>query len=774
VSAVWAAARAAVRRRRLQSTVIALVVLFSSATIVVALALLVAATGPFDRVFAQQRGAHLSVSFDAAQTDTDEAAQTGALATVSDSAGPFGMTAVDLESEVGSRPGRTTTVVGRDAPAGGVDEVDLWDGAWADEPGEIVMEGTPGDDELLLFYALGSTVRAPDGTSLTVVGHAHSVSETAGAWVAPEQMDAFGPTGFQMLYRLHDHAAAADVTAAAHDIAAASPAGSVLATQSYLTTKAAVAAGPGSYLVFLMTFGVLGLLVAVLIVANVVSGAVVSGFRHIGMLKALGFTPVQVVCIYLVMVSVPASVGAGLGTLIGHAVAQPLLSESFQEIGLGSVQVDPRVDLAALVGMPLMVLLAALGPTMRAHRLSAVEAVSAGAATHSGRGLRLQRRLTGSRLPRPISLGLGLPLARPGRTALTAAAVVLGVTTATFASGVVASVTTLEHVTRRSEALDVRVAPEVWGEHTAADAETTLLILEGLPDARAATATVDMELTAAGHTRTFDTRFILGESTDMGYPQQLTDGRWLDDTGEAVVTSRLARERGLGIGDELTYAWEGRTSTVTVVGVIAGTGSGVVYTGWDTLAGLTGDLATVPMPPQYEIDLAGTDDFDAYAAAVADTGLGLAAQRGTDQSSYTLTIVSLATVLTLMLATVAALGVFNTVVLNTKDRRRDLAMLKSIGMTPSQVVTMTVTSMAVLGAIGGLAGIGIGAAAHRLVVPLAAEAAQLDLPDGTTEIWQPPVLAALALAGVVIAVLGALLPARAASRMTIAEALRTE
>ncbi|MFK4265722.1 FtsX-like permease family protein [Streptomyces milbemycinicus] len=37
-----------------------------------------------------------------------------------------------------------------------------------------------------------------------------------------------------------------------------------------------------------------------------------------------------------------------------------------------------------------------------------------------------------------------------------------------------------------------------------------------------------------------------------------------------------------------------------------------------------------------------------------------------------------------MLTVVAALGVFNTVVLNTRDRRRDLGMLKSIGMTPRQ------------------------------------------------------------------------------------------
>lgn len=42
------------------------------------------------------------------------------------------------------------------------------------------------------------------------------------------------------------------------------------------------------------------------------------------------------------------------------------------------------------------------------------------------------------------------------------------------------------------------------------------------------------------------------------------------------------------------------------------------------------------------------------------------------------------------------------------------------------------------------------------------------------EVWRAPILAALALAGLVISVLGAMIPARAAARLTIAEALRTE
>ena len=50
---------------------------------------------------------------------------------------------------------------------------------------------------------------------------------------------------------------------------------------------------------FLIAFGVLGVLMAVLIIGNVIAGAVSTGTRRIGILKALGFTPSQVVRAYL-------------------------------------------------------------------------------------------------------------------------------------------------------------------------------------------------------------------------------------------------------------------------------------------------------------------------------------------------------------------------------------------------------------------------------------------------------------------------------------------
>jgi putative ABC transport system permease protein len=101
-------------------------------------------------------------------------------------------------------------------------------------------------------------------------------------------------------------------------------------------------------------------------------------------------------------------------------------------------------------------------------------------------------------------------------------------------------------------------------------------------------------------------------------------------------------------------------------------------------------------------------------------------------------------------------------------------MLKSIGMTPRQVTTMMVTSMAVLGLVAGLIGIPAGVAALRVVVPLMGEAAQVTFPAGMLDVYPLWLLTVLALAGIGIAALGAFLPARSAARLTIAEVLHNE
>ncbi|MCP2324195.1 putative ABC transport system permease protein [Hamadaea flava] len=787
MSAVWRAARAAIQRRRLQTFVIGLVVLMSTLTIVIALVLLDASSAPFDRTFTAQQGPHAVAVFD--PTKVTDAELTSRRTGVASAAGPFRQALLDFREGDGPGPHGLFTVVGRGDPGGPVDRLDLWRGRWPTGPGEVVLNLPPmsGDDpqELPDEITLG-------GVKFLVVGHAYSLSQTADAWVTPEQMTALKPTGVQMLYRFTgDVSTKAEVEAAVAAVTSGLTADALIAAQPYQVVKDKIAADIAVYVPLLATFGVLGLVVAVVIVGNVVSGAVVSGFRHIGVLKAIGFTPRQVVAVYLVMVSVPAVAGGVLGTVAGAFAAQPLLSDGFEGLGLGGgIGAAGWVWAVALLGVPTLVAVTALVPALRAHRLSAAEAISAGSAPRTGRGLRVQRRLAGTRLPRAVSLGLGLPFARPGRTAFTVVAVLLGVTTVTFATGLADTLTRVAAIEDRSSGqiavqpsdgsirisgegrLSPQDAPQVTGR---TDAQVEAL-LRGLPNAARVAAILGMPVPALGQTQPLRVNFVRGDYASMGYQDELTKGRWATRLDETVVSSELMRERGLTVGDRFTLELDGRRTELTIVGetMDGAIGPPAALVDWRVLTELAPDRVVRPWEVYYQVQLVRGGSVAAYVEAVRAADPGIDAWDTSQQNGLEVVVISFSAVLALLLSTVAALGVFNTVVLNVHERRRSLGMLKSIGMTPRQVVAVVLTSMGLLGAVGGLLGLPLGIVAHRVILPITADAARVAIPRAVLNMWHAPTLALLVVAGVLIALVGALVPARRAARLRIAEVLHNE
>ncbi|MGW2419973.1 ABC transporter permease [Streptomyces sp. NPDC001709] len=781
MSAVWRASRAAVRRRRLQTAVIGAVVLVSSMALVVALGLLDVVSGPFDRLFDQAHGAHVVATFDAAKVSGAQLGRTAERPGVRASAGPFRQAVIDMpESAAAEMPGMAPgplTVVGRADPGGDVDRLDLFAGHWAAGPGQIVLAlpDAPGMGHGS-HSPIGKRIRLPGQRPLTVVGLASSVSGTAQAWVSPQQITALHPTTYQMLYRFDRAATARQISADTAAVSVGLPSGSVLAHQSYLTLKAQIAANPNVYVPFLMAFGILGLLVAVLIVGSVVSGAVVSGFRHIGVLKSLGFTPRQVVAVYLVMVCVPATVGALVGTALGGVVAPPLLRQVFQGAKLGTATVDPTIGSWAYattaLGMPMMVLLAALIPALRAHRLSAARAISAGGAPHGGRGPAVQRWLTGVRLPRSVTLGLGLPFARPGRALLTVASVLLGVASVTFATGLSATMVSYgDAVQGVGKAQSTVWRGQTRFEQTAPhhDDAATQRLLRGLPHVADVAAVGFADVRILGRSEGVAIEGVRGGRSVL--PDDLARGRWMRRPGEVVASGRFLAKQALRLGDSFTLtAADGRQERVTLVGEILAGPEDWMRADWSTVTALTPDAQA----NQYWVRLAHGADFNAFTKAVQAADPGLYPAKNTMVNADAVTVISAASALTLMLTLVAAMGVFDTVVLSARERRRDLGMLKSIGMTPRQVTVMMVVSMAGLGLIGGILGLPLGVSAYRVVIPITEHAAQLTFPAWMLDVWHPGTLVLPALAGVAIAALGALIPARTAARQTIARVLHTE
>ncbi|WP_327092383.1 ABC transporter permease [Nonomuraea sp. NBC_01738] len=769
MSAVWRAARAAAWRRRLQTVVIGLVVLCSATTAMLALGLLDAASSPFDKAFDEQNGAHVVASFDTSKVSRAQLEETTRLPGVGAAAGPFDQMVLAVPKGARAAPAGPLTVVGRAGPEGVVDHVQIVHGRWPAAPGEIVINQRfavspkPG--------ALGSKLKLPGGVALTVVGFATSMSQSAGAWVVPEQLTVFKPPTTQMLYRFTSAATEEQLRANLAGITAKLPRGSLDASRSYLSIKAAFSGPSNDYLPFMTLFGVLGLVVSVLIVGNVISGAVISGFRHIGVLKALGFTPNQVVAVYLVMVCLPAVTGGVLGTALGGLLTAPVLESAFEgvETGTAAIAVGSWVPVVCLLGMPALAVVAALLPALRAHRLPAAPAISTGGASRARRGLRMQRLLGGTRLPRSVSLGLAQPFARPGRSAMTMAAIVLAVTTVTLSTGLTSTILAFNEAGSGGKTTEFFVRanrPGMGAARKLSDPQSEAM-LRSLPGTLTVTAGVFVGVDLTGQRQPLDVQFLRGDTPSMA--ATIVSGRWLEGPGEVVVPPAFLSQRGLKVGDQITLELKGEKTRASIVGEAMEGGPRFIWSSWETVH----TLAPRIQADLYQVRLKPGTDAKAYAQAVKAADPGLRAEIDADkgESIDTATVVGFASVFAMLLTLVASLGVFNTVLLNTRERRRDLGMLKSIGMTPWQVTAMTTTSMALLGAASGLLGIPLGMAGHRVVVD---NVGSVVFSDSMKAVWHVPQLVLLASAGLMIAVLGALLPATSAARLTIAKVLHSE
>ncbi|MFI6961346.1 ABC transporter permease [Streptomyces sp. NPDC050255] len=286
-----------------------------------------------------------------------------------------------------------------------------------------------------------------------------------------------------------------------------------------------------------------------------------------------------------------------------------------------------------------------------------------------------------------------------------------------------------------------------------------------MPGAKEVTADAMIRVTMDGGNQALFASFFRGDPPALA--TELVDGRWMDGPGEAVVGPAFLAQHRKKVGDRMALAVNGRTLPVTIVGQSMVGDARTLNVSWPTLTVLAPDRRAL----NYTAVLAPGTDAAAYVKAVKAADPGLYSRAVDSGNTATRTVVSFATVFTVLLTIVAALGVFNTVLLNTRERCRDLGMLKSIGMTPRQVVAMTVTSMAVLGLAAGVVGIPLGMLAHRLIVD---HVGVIAFPESMKDVWHASQVFGLALAGVTIAVLGALIPARSAARLTIAKVLHNE
>ncbi|WP_063755867.1 MULTISPECIES: ABC transporter permease [unclassified Streptomyces] len=775
--------RAGLGRRRLQTGVMALTTLIAVAAATLALGLLVSSRGPFDRAFEGQDGAHLTVRFAGSVGVTQQQfGDTARAAGVADAAGPYPLASVRLWPLRETPPGYTpppSTLVGRAAPDGPVDRVALVDGRWAQAPGEIVLERAtlpPGIQQ-------GARVRAGQ-VELTVVGIASSAGRSADAWVVPEQVARLttAPPDVQMLYRLASSGTAEDVRAGQEAITAAAPAGALIGARSYLDVRQVAQQNTAAFVPFLTVFAFLGLAMSVLVIGTVVSGAVATGTRRIGILKSLGFTPLQVGRAYMAQALLPASAGALLGVLLGNALAVPVMAQVAEVYGTASAPVPAWVDVLVPTVALLVVAATAFVPALRAARLPAALVIGRGAGVAGARrGLRARHALGRLPLPQSVVLGLAGPLARPARSATTASAVAFGALAVTLAVGLGGTLVAVqtEGDPDRSGAVTVRtVLPPQGGPEASlaarpADPAAVARVLQGHPGIRSLWRTSRTEVDVAGLTG--GAPLVAYEGEDTGAGTAMISGRWFAAQGEAVVAGRFLKATGLRVGDGLVVSEQGRSARLTIVGEVFDLGDdGMTLR---TSSASVAALESPYLPAVFGVELTSGTDRDRCLAELNQVLEPLGAQASATESpssSVLAAMQGLIAMLTLMLVAVAGLGVLNTVVLDTRDRVRDQGVLKALGMTPRQTLVQVLTGVAAIGLVAGAVGAPLGTALHRAVMPAMGRAAGFTIPQAFIDVHGGLLPVLMALAGVPIAVAGALAPAFWAARTRTARALRAE
>ncbi|MFD8223078.1 FtsX-like permease family protein [Streptomyces massasporeus] len=738
-------------------------------------------------------------------------AKTGKLPGVTASAGPYPSTTFRLVDRSGFQL-PTLTLVGRSGPEGAVDRVDLTSGRWAHKPGEMVLDASFEGPAIEIGSPM-KTSNAKDAPTLSIVGFAVSAGRTADAWAAPAQVDALGsqghPVSSQMLYRFDSAGTKQQILAARKKLAASVGPGALLGTQSWLDTKRAADQGAAATVPFVMAFGALGIVMSVIIVSSVISGAVGTSLRRIGILKAIGFTPGEVVRAYVAQALIPAAVGIALGVLLGNLLAVPLLSDTGAVYGGVSLSVAWWVDVVVPAAALVVVGIAALIPALRAGRLRTVEAIAVGRAPRTGRGQWAHRAMGKLPLPRPVTYGLATPFTHPVRALAMLLAVVFGTVAATFAVGLTSSLNAIGTsqdpenraavtvtTTKAIEAAppppppvggDAGGPPPPGGSESgppavnnstaststrpeAADPAKVRSAVTSQPGTQSYYGKAQTEVTVAGVSGSIQASLYEGDSRPGRY--EMLTGHWIAGKGQVVVPSRFLERISTKLGDTVRVTYEKETADLRIVGESFDTSGSRLEIHADM-----GDFRSAE-PSTFLVETKPGVSADEYARNVAAVVQPLGGDATTasesGQDGVILIMAAMAALLTLMLITVAGLGVLNSVVLDTRERIHDLGVCKAIGMSPRQTLSLVLASVALIGMIGGLLGVPAGYALHHVVMPMMGRAVGTGLPSLVLDVYEPLQLLLLGGGGVLIAMLGALVPAGWAARARTVAALRAE
>jgi putative ABC transport system permease protein len=539
-------------------------------------------------------------------------------------------------------------------------------------------------------------------------------------------------------------------------------------------------------IMILGVMAILSLALGLFLVINTVNAVVAQQVPQIGVMKAIGGTTRQMMALYLSSVLVYG--------VIALLLAVPLAALAANSITEGMLKVmaipaDPTLHISrqAVIQMALIALLvpllAALWPIFSGVRITVRQAISSyGISGGFGKGL-LDRLLSRLRfLPRTVSLTIRNTFRRKGRVALTEITLIMaGVVFIMVMSSATSFTYTIKNVT---DNLGLRV---LINFQRPMRIDELMTVIEAQPHIDK----VEMQLlqvSSAFRNEDDETgediflNAVRPESALIKLP--IVAGRWLlPEDGHAVVLNRdRADKLGVTIGDKVWLSLEGadQKSEWTVVGAVFDLSNlqRNVYVSlpvYQREVGLVGRstsawLSTTPddAATQLQVEKQLRDALNARGLPVGGTQTQAQIQQNTENQFGIITKMLLT--MAFLIAVVGAIGLAGTLSINVLERRREIGVMRAIGASSFTIARILIGEGLLLGLIAWVVAIPLSYPVGQLFSTVIGKVINFDVIylfswNGALQ-WLVII--------VVLSVLGSLVPAIRATRVSVRESLAYE
>ena len=453
----------------------------------------------------------------------------------------------------------------------------------------------------------------------------------------------------------------------------------------------------------LALFGIIALVAAPCAIANVTAGRVLVQRQDIAMLKALGFTPGQVVRMLLAEQTLLGAVGAGLGLIAARIITWPAFVKPPGGTPVGLAPLSGAWMAVIGAGTVLTVAVATVVPAWWAGRVSPVAAVQ----PSPPRGhLSLIARLSLLfHLPAALVLGARDSLTRRLPAGLTVFGLAIPMAMITIA---LTCWSTIDGFT--GDPGRIGLASAVTVSQGGLDHKQMLALIGRDRQVLAAYPGAQFVTLLPGDNGTFIAR-AFGTSA-RPYPFRAVQGRMFDAPNEAVAGQGFLDLMHIGVGAWIAKTIDGVPVILHIVGrtIEPDNNGDVVDFGLDAL------YHAGSAPPQLVYHLVlkpGVAAGAARARLIAESNDRLDVQVVANPASGLRVLQLVIGISVVILAVIALANLLTACVVGMRDHRHEVGVLAAMGLTPRQVVATLVTNTMILTVIG----VTCGTVAGLLIAP---------------------------------------------------------